>query len=111
MFEWLEKLLVGLDLWEQARFIVAPEDAFGMHDPEKVHVMERTEFPLEMSQQLQPGQLIAFTTPAGDEMLGMIKDLTIDRAEVDFNHPLAGRAIQFEVEILKIADGVVGEAE
>ena len=105
MIEGLEKLLVGLKQGEKANFLVAPEDAFGMHDPDKVHVMERSEFPIELSQQLQPGQLVAFTTPAGDEMLGMIKDLTIDRAEVDFNHPLAGRPIQFEVEILKVAEG------
>lgn len=103
MIEGLEQLLVGLHVGEKANFMVAPEDAFGMHDPDKVHVMERTEFPLEMSEQLQPGQLVAFNTPAGDEMLGMVKDLTIDRVEVDFNHPLAGRVIQFEVEILKVS--------
>ncbi|GAB6041290.1 FKBP-type peptidyl-prolyl cis-trans isomerase [Endothiovibrio diazotrophicus] len=102
MIEGLEKLLIGLKVGEQANFLVAPRDAFGMHDPDKVHLMERTEFPLAMSEQLQPGQLVAFHTPAGDEMLGMIKELTIDRVEVDFNHPLAGRTIRFEVEILKV---------
>jgi len=98
----LERFLIGMAEGERSHFLVGPEDAFGAHDPAKVQVMPRTDFPLEMSEQLRPGQIIAFHTPGGDELPGLVLGLEIDRVTVDFNHPLAGRACRMEVEVLKV---------
>jgi FKBP-type peptidyl-prolyl cis-trans isomerase SlpA len=45
---------------------------------------------------------MAFDTPAGDELSGTILQVDDDTVEVDFNHPLAGRVVVFEVEILEV---------
>ena len=49
------------------------------------------------------GQIIEFELADGDEVLGTVESVTADYAEVDFNHPLAGHAIDFEVEIVSVA--------
>ncbi len=46
--------------------------------------------------------LIEFASPAGDKFTGMVRELDAEAVLVDFNHPLAGKAIRFEVEVLGI---------
>jgi FKBP-type peptidyl-prolyl cis-trans isomerase SlpA len=45
---------------------------------------------------------MGFDTPAGDELSGTILSVDGDTVAVDFNHPLAGRVVVFEVEILEV---------
>ena len=47
------------------------------------------------------GQIIEFTTPSGDAAIGTVLSVADDEVEVDFNHPLAGHTIAFDVEILR----------
>jgi len=82
------------------RLVLQPEQAFGVHDPGKRHRLARSEFPPDMA--LEPGLIIGFDTPAGDELPGTIVSLADDTVEVDFNHPLAGRVVVYEVEIIAV---------
>ena len=66
--------------------------------------MPRSEFPAEM--QLEAGLIISFTTPSGEEVPGAIQEVKDDEVVVDFNHPLAGNEIIFDVEILEIKPGL-----
>ena len=43
-----------------------------------------------------------FTTRDGSEMPGVVRDVTEDSITVDFNHPLAGQHIDFDIEVLEI---------
>ena len=45
---------------------------------------------------------IMFSQPSGQEVPGMIKDVTDESVQVDFNHPLAGKKINFIIDILEI---------
>jgi len=51
---------------------------------------------------LEVGQIIGFTDDQGEEYPGVILALAGDDVEVDFNHPLSGREIIFEVQILAV---------
>ena len=99
----LEALLVDMRAGDKARFNLAPGQAFGEPDPTNVHNMPRSEFPADMA--LQEGAVVEFTTPAGDAVPGTVLALAEDSVTVDFNHPLAGRQLSFEVEILEVNSG------
>jgi FKBP-type peptidyl-prolyl cis-trans isomerase SlpA len=96
----LELGLYGLKAGATQRLVLEPEQAFGLHDPAKLHQLPRVEFSTEL--ELEPGVIIGFDTPSGEELSGTIISLADEMVEVDFNHPLAGRIVVFEVEIISV---------
>jgi FKBP-type peptidyl-prolyl cis-trans isomerase SlpA len=51
----------------------------------------------------EPGQVIGFTTPFGDEVPGLVQVVDKDGVKVDFSHPLAGHDLLFDVEIVSVS--------
>ena len=100
----LELGLYGLRPGTTQRLELYPEQAFGLRDPGKVHELPRADFAVEL---LEPGNIIGFDTPAGEELSGTVITVGDATVEVDFNHPLAGRVVIFDVEII---DVVLAEA-
>ncbi|QYZ66684.1 MAG: hypothetical protein OI74_03155 [Gammaproteobacteria bacterium (ex Lamellibrachia satsuma)] len=96
----LELALYGLRPGMEQTLMLTADQAFGTRNEEKVHPVPREDFPQEMV--LEPGQVVAFNTPAGDELAGIILTLEETRVVVDFNHPLAGREVSFRVSILDV---------
>jgi len=94
----LEEVIQDLTVGERHTYLIGPEEAFGYPDEENIHEMPGTDFP--DTTQLEEGQIIAFTTPTGEEVPGAILEIGPDSVKVDFNHPLAGRNLAFEVELL-----------
>lgn len=97
----LENLLYGLHWGQRKRFVIPPEQGFGFPDPEAIQPLAKREFPANIP--LEPGLIVEFTTPGGDQIPGTILKIDDDKVEVDFNHPLAGREFVFEVEILEVS--------
>lgn len=95
----LEKLLHGLGPGDRRTFEVAPEDAYGTHDPSNVQMMPLDQF---AGMELEPGFIVGFDTPSGEELPGTILAVSDDGVQVDFNHPLAGRDLIFEVEVVAV---------
>ncbi len=95
-----EKLLLGLKQGDKRSFILPPEKAFGVYNPDNEHAIPRTQFSADM--QLQTGLLIGFQGQAGEELPGLVKSINEQFVLIDFNHPLAGKEIIFEVEILAL---------
>jgi len=96
----LELGLYGLRPGDTQRLELYPEQAFGLRDPGKVHQLPRADFAAEMV--LEPGLVIGFNTPGGEELSGTILAFDDATVEVDFNHPLAGRVVIFDVEIISV---------
>ena len=96
----LELALYGLRPGDTQRLALYPEQAFGLHDPARIHRLPRAGFPPDID--LTPGNIIAFDTPEGEELAGTLLSLDEQTVEVDLNHPLAGRRIVFDVEILDV---------
>ncbi|VAX12121.1 hypothetical protein MNBD_GAMMA24-997 [hydrothermal vent metagenome] len=96
----LEQSLFGMKSGDHQCLLIDPRDAFGFPDETNLHEMSRAEFSGEI--ELQAGLIIGFSTPAGDDVPGTIKDIKGDTVLVDFNHPLAGREIIFDVEVLDV---------
>jgi FKBP-type peptidyl-prolyl cis-trans isomerase SlpA len=96
----LERCLIGIEGGAPQVFMLQPEDAFGRYRDELLQRVPADAFPDSLA--VEPGQVIEFSAPDGARLAGLIKEIEGAEALVDFNHPLAGRAIRFEVEILAV---------
>ena len=54
--------------------------------------------------ELEQGLVVSFSDPGNGELPGVIAEFDDKLVAVDFNHPLAGKRLDFEVEILQVAD-------
>ncbi|HHY0479478.1 FKBP-type peptidyl-prolyl cis-trans isomerase [Vibrio parahaemolyticus] len=95
-----EQCLVGLQSGENKAIELKAQDAFGMPNPDHIHYMDRTKFVGEA--EVEVGTIMAFSGPDGMEIPGIITEIAGDSVTVDFNHPLAGQDVTFEVEILSV---------
>lgn len=93
--EGFEQALLGLKAGEHVELTIAPERGFGMHNPSNIQIMPRSQF---KDMELEPGLVVSFQEPGG-ELPGMITDFNDDKVTVDFNHPLAGKTLIFEVDV------------
>jgi len=98
--EGLELALYGLQAGDEQTVTMTPDQTFGFHDPENIHEMPGSDFDKDM--QPEVGMIIGFTTPAGDEVPGMIVAVSDETVRVDFNHPLAGHELRYRVKILDV---------
>lgn len=97
--EGFERALFGLTAGANERLDVSPEQAFGLSREENVLLMPVTKF--DPGIELEPGVVVAFSGPDGDRS-GVIKSLQGALVVVDFNHPLAGKYLIFDVSILSV---------
>ncbi|MFN3397231.1 MAG: peptidylprolyl isomerase [Sulfurimicrobium sp.] len=97
----LESCLIGLEVGRRYVFNLGPEQAFGAGNPEQV-----MDVPLDAFDDPEPGigSLVEFLLPDGETLAGHIKSVSKDYATVDFNHPLCGCTIMFEVKIMDILE-------
>lgn len=94
-----ERALFGLKAGDKRSFEIPPEQGFGTPNEQNLQVMPRDQF---ASMELDYGVLVIFKDAAGGEMPGVIKEFDDKQVTVDFNHPLAGKIITFEVEIITV---------
>ncbi|UJG42791.1 MAG: peptidylprolyl isomerase [Candidatus Heimdallarchaeum endolithica] len=96
----LEEQLIGLKEGDKKTIEVEAKQAFGLHDRSKIRLIQRREF-----------QKLDIKPKAGMEVeitgqKGRIMKVDSSRVKVDFNHPLAGEDVIYEVEIVKIITDV-----
>ncbi|CAJ0722570.1 MAG: peptidylprolyl isomerase [Ralstonia sp.] len=100
----LEQALLGMREGERTTFRLAPEHAFGPRNPELLQrvslatLRENSSF----EEDYQPGDLVEFNAPSGGKYAGVLKEVGETSALFDFNHPLAGQTIVFEVQLIGI---------
>lgn len=98
--EGFEKHLLGLSEGDRRTVRVPPEDAFGQVNPANVQRFKSSDF--AQHGELEPGMVISFEDASGAELPGVISAIEQGSVEVDFNHPLSGKALDFEVEIISV---------
>jgi FKBP-type peptidyl-prolyl cis-trans isomerase SlpA len=96
----LEKCLIGLCVGDNRSFELACKDAFGPHRPELVENVALRHLPSDAT---EPMSFMEFTAPDGSRYAGLLREIGETHAKVDFNHPLAGRDIHFEVLIVGVS--------
>ena len=96
-----EKVLAGLKTGDQQTFVIKPEDGFGAANPNNRQQISRSEFPEDI--ELVEGLMLSFADAQKAEMPCVLHAFDDQIVTIDFNHPLAGRDIIFEVQIISIA--------
>jgi len=93
----MEKLIVGLPIGSRQMFDLAAGEAFGPHRPELVERVRREHM---LQQDIEPLSIMEFVAPDGSKYSGFVREVDDASALIDFNHPLAGKPIRLEIEIL-----------
>ena len=97
-----ETVLIGMREGDDAQITVPAAEAFGERNPSNVRVMPRDRFAdFSPDQALEPGLMISFQAPDG-ELPGVVTEVYAETVQVDFNHPLSGNDIIFDVSILRV---------
>lgn len=96
----LESHLVGLAVGGNAAFALEAQDAFGDISPDLIQYFSRRDF-VEAGEP-EIGAIMLFSGMDGNEMPGVIREISGDSITVDFNHPLAGQTIHFDIDVLEI---------
>jgi FKBP-type peptidyl-prolyl cis-trans isomerase SlpA len=100
----LESCLIGLPEGTHRIFELPPEQAFGPRNPELIQRVSRAtlEENSELGEEYSVGDLVEFAAPGGGRFAGVLREIGADDALFDFNHPLAGETVKFEVKIIGI---------
>lgn len=95
----LESCIKASEVGQLHTFLLSADEAFGAVYDEAIQIMPRAEFSEKLA--IQVNNVIEFKTPTGDSFVGCIDKIDGDDITVNFNHPLAGCDVSFQVEILE----------
>ena len=97
----LEAGMTGMEVGETRTVRVEAAEAYGEHDPGQVQAVDRASVPDHIP--TEPGTQLQMQTQDGQAVTVVIADATDDELFLDANHPLAGKALTFDVELVAIA--------
>ena len=95
-----ENAIFGLRAGDRRSVFIDAKRGFGDWNPDNQQVFTRVQF---SGMELEEGMIISFADKSG-ELPGVVKAFDDDTVTVDFNHPLSGRDLTFEVDIIRVMD-------
>src|SRR5258705_11262197 len=100
----LEYILRGLKVRHHSTFQLVPGQAFGPRSPDLIQLVSLATLHENsmIGEDFSPGDLVEFNAPGGGRYAGVLKEVNETSALFDFNHPLAGQALAFEVKVIGI---------
>ena len=100
----LEQRLLGMAEGTHQRFELAPADGFGERNPDMIQSVSRATLDENSAPgaDYKIGDLVDFAAPGGGRFAGVLRELGEHSALFDFNHPLAGKALLFEVTLIAV---------
>ena len=91
---------MGMKVGEKKSFKVAPEEGYGIADPNAIQKVPKDQLPPEIAP--KAGMMLTAQGKDGQSMPVKIVEVKDDVVVMDFNHPLAGKTLNFDVEIKEI---------
>jgi FKBP-type peptidyl-prolyl cis-trans isomerase SlyD len=101
VFEAIERALEGKQAGDHASVKVQPHESFGDYDEQLVQLAPRSRFPAD----LEPGMTFeasVFGEADGSDRVYVVTDIAEDVVVIDANHPLAGMALRYEIDVLSV---------
>jgi FKBP-type peptidyl-prolyl cis-trans isomerase SlyD len=98
----LERELYGMAIGESKKVVIAPVDGYGEVDPNALVHVPRSQFPENIP--MVEGTEIQVNDQQGNEMMARIDHVEEDSVRLDFNHPLAGKELKFDVKIVSLRE-------
>ncbi len=97
----LEKGIVGMNEGESRTLNIPAEEAYGLRREDLLAVIGRSQIPANID--LKIGIVLQARAPDGGVTSVMVRDVNDENVTLDFNHPLAGKELIFEVNLIKIS--------
>ena len=100
-----EKALLGMAEGEEKTVTLQPEDAYGPKQQELTHVVQRSVFSGKVEP--QPGMVLSMTVEKDGkkhQVPVMVTKVDGDKVVIDFNHPLAGKALIYRITLQAISE-------
>ncbi len=101
VFAAMEKALAGMKRNDRKKITLSPEEAYGAVNPAQIKEIDTALIPEEAR---TAGFNIVSTDPQGNKTMVRVVELRGDRTLIDFNHPLAGQALHFDLRVLGVGD-------
>lgn len=101
LIEGLEEYLEGEEPGFEGRVTLPPEKAYGEHRPDLVVYAGPENF--DDSVELKEGEVVETEDPDGNPVQFRIVEITDDKVYLDGNHPLAGKTLEFKVEVVEVS--------
>jgi peptidylprolyl isomerase len=96
-----DQAVVGLKAGESRKVVVSPENGYGEHMPEMVAEVERQQIPDH--EKLVLGSMLEVGLEDGQSLEVQVVELSDASVVLDGNHPLAGKELHFEIEVLEFS--------
>lgn len=95
----LEHALAGLAPGDKKQVTVNPEDGYGAVNPEALIKVAKAQVPAEA----QVGQTLRGTNRDGKPFIARVQSIEADMVTLDFNHPLAGKTLRFDISVVDVS--------
>jgi len=109
VLEALEGAIAGMTVGDRKHVTIQPEDGYGVYDEEAVEDVPSDEFPKEIP--LEAGVELQMQDTDGDYHYAVIDSVEGDVVHLNFNHPLAGKVLEFDVHIIGLRTATPEEME
>ena len=100
MIPGFEKAVYGLQVGKSKTVTIPAEEAYGPYSDDLILVVEREELPANLEPEV--GQQLQMQQTDGGTAVVIIIDVSEDTITIDVNHPLAGKDLTFEIELVEI---------
>jgi FKBP-type peptidyl-prolyl cis-trans isomerase SlyD len=105
----LERALDGMSVGETKTVVIEPEDAYGEHIEDNIDVLSRED--VNLGFEPEPGTMLHVQDPSGNVYQAVVVDANDENITLDYNHPMAGRQLKFEVKVTELRDATDEELE
>ncbi|MCE9670072.1 peptidylprolyl isomerase [Myxococcus stipitatus] len=105
----LEKALEGKAKGDSLQVVITPEEGYGAYDPDGIEEVPRDSFPEDLT--LEVGGELFASDDDGNEMEVTVREIREKTVMVDFNHPLAGKTLHFDVTVRDVRAATAEELE
>jgi len=114
LIEGFQNHIIDLEQGEKFDFTLKPEEAFGVKNPDLVYELEKEIFHVDGKfdhEHIRVGAIVPMMTQEGMRVEGIVTQITDDKVTMDFNHQLAGKTLNFDVEVVSVRDATKKELD
>ena len=105
----LEDALFGLAVGDETAVTLAPDDAYGAYDPDAFEDAPVDAFPA--TENIEPGMPVGVQDESGEMHQAFVSEVRADTIVLDFNHPLAGETLHFQVKVIDLRPATAEELD
>jgi len=105
----LEREMIGMKVGESKEVVILPADGYGEFDEDAFMAVPRSAFPQDM--EIEEGAELTVKDDAGQSRYARVDMIEGDTVTLNFNHPLAGDELHFNVKIIELREPTAEEME